>query len=319
MEPECAPFDRNMPESDDTIITNKAKAKKLENEALKEKSKGKKRPEAAKQIPEPVKAMPAKSVVVAKMAALEDAVKKLQKLSLILFLLILGMGIFGAVALSGDKAAEPKEVQSDDDGELLSKPLFASDETGEMRGLLIEVRAELEQQKARNKLTKLADEAISTGSRYAFRELERHIENPDNASTKDACNAEIIRVESHYITARRYRSYSIPMAKLFPGKKESELTFDDLQGVLSSSSSHWEFRAWAAQQMGDLPGNADVPEALVRAMRLESDLCVVQEALRSFEKLTGYQPPGVFNTAVADDWWSENKERYAKNGRIPEQ
>jgi hypothetical protein len=369
-----------MPEPDETIITNKVKAKRLENAALKEKPKGKKRPEPAKAKPEiakpkaatpepaksepaksepakskaakpepakaepakaetakpetakfepakpepakpePAKAMPPKSVVVAKIAALEKGVKRLQKLSLLLFLIILGLGIFGVNALKGRKTVtDSVTVPTSEDGELLSNPFYSSDESGEMKKLLKEVRAELEQQKIRNRLTKFADEAISTGSRYAFRELERHIDNPDNSVTKDACNAEIIRVESHYITARRYRSYSVPMAKLFPGKKESELTFDDLVQLLSSASSHWEFRAWAARQMGDMPGNADVPEALVRAMKGESDLCVVQEALRSFEKLTGYQPPGVFDTTVAVDWWNENKERYAKTGRVPAQ
>jgi uncharacterized membrane protein len=305
-----------MPEPDETVITNRAKAKKHEKESSKEKPKAKKRPEQAKPGAEPAEAMPPKSVVIAKIAALENAVKRLKSLSLLLLFLILGLG-GGMIALNEKKPSESVAVPLNKAVDPFSTPFHSGDETGDMKTLLKEVSTELEQQKARNRLTKLADEAISTGSRYAFRELERYYDDPNNSFMKDACNAEIIRVESHYITVRRYRTYAVPLAKLFPGKRESELTYDDLALLLASEANHWELRAWAAQQMGDMRDDAEVPEALVRAMKGESDLCVVQEALRSFEKLTGYQPPGVFNTTVAVAWWGENKERFAKAGRTP--
>ena len=305
------------------IITNKAKARQLQKKEVSAKKADRpKGPSVKKERGEEAGAS-AKEDAEDGLVTLKRSVEILSSLVLLEFILILGLGVACGIYYynSKDLPKVPpvkKEVERGSSEVALNR-LQGADVTAETSALLEEVREALALQEARNKLTALADQAISSGSRYAFRELERFYEDPENPTLQDACNAEIIRVESHYINVRRHRSYAIPMAKLFPGKKESDLTFEDLSQLLSEGTKHWEFRAWAAQQFGDIRGDSKVPDTLVRAMKGESDLCVVQEVLRSFEKVTGYRSLGVFDTKVAVSWWSENRDHFAKAGRNPNQ
>ncbi len=178
--------------------------------------------------------------------------------------------------------------------------------------LLAEIQGELARIKARNRLTSLADQAISAGSRYSYRELERAYQAPEIIELKDAASAEMGRVESHFVSTRRYRSYTLDVPRLIEGKRtESELDARDLIEIMLQESNYWEARARAAQLLATDKGDPRVAEALVRCIDGDSSLYVLQEALLSFEKITGYKPPGVFDGSLASDWWAQNKVRFA--------
>lgn len=159
----------------------------------------------------------------------------------------------------------------------------------------------------RMRLTRLADEAISSGSRYAFKQLEEAFDDPALTELKVAANSEIIRVESIYARTAGMRYIDIPVKMIDPSlTSDRELSVSQLGDLLISSSAAPEMRARAAELLGELP-SFEACAYLIECVRTEPNLAVLVEATRSFKKLSGYDEGRVFASKRAEEWFFANQ------------
>ncbi|MFV1994602.1 MAG: hypothetical protein ACC661_04130 [Verrucomicrobiales bacterium] len=161
----------------------------------------------------------------------------------------------------------------------------------------------------RARLTSYADEAISSGSRYAFNQLEKEFENPGLIGLKVASNSEIIRVESVYARTAGMRYHEIPVGLIDDSlSRDTELSVAQLGEIILSNAVPAEARARAAELLGKHT-DPDSCELLVECIRTEPNLSVLIEATRSFKRVTGYPGGRVFGGEELEDWYRDNKKR----------
>ena len=161
--------------------------------------------------------------------------------------------------------------------------------------------------KERNRLAKLANTAISEGSRNAFKELSGISKNPEKADLSEVARAEIMRVKAFYATNNRLKGKSIQ----YTSPKGMQIIDDKLQTATLLSevknNADWQVRAKFAELLKDRKEKG-VAEALLEAACSDTNLDVSKQALESFEYLTGYKSNDILDCESAQDWWKENKQ-----------
>jgi hypothetical protein len=124
----------------------------------------------------------------------------------------------------------------------------------------------------------------------------------------DAIRAEILRVQSAYLSGSRIDRFDIPVGAYFP--EDSSLTDAQLKDgqlikLLREAANPWEVRMKAANLLGTRR-STEVGDALVHAVKSDANLDVVKEATFSFEQMTGYHSK-IFDAASLEDWWKHYK------------
>jgi hypothetical protein len=156
-------------------------------------------------------------------------------------------------------------------------------------------------------LQRYGNEAITEGNRTAFFRLDEYFKNPEFASLKETAKAEIVRVESYFVSTRRFRG--------FPGEMPEIREVDPVVGlelILLDGQRHWSLRARAAVMLGEMKGNPQAADALVKAGQTDPNLYVVQEAILAFTRVTGFRSSGVFDSDSVRTWWAANRSEFEK-------
>jgi hypothetical protein len=162
--------------------------------------------------------------------------------------------------------------------------------------------------KERNRLTAYADEAIATGGRTPYERLWETFDDPQLANLVHAARAEILRVQSAYLSGSRIDRFDIPVADYFPedsGLTEDQLKDGQLIKLLGDAANPWEVRMKAANLLGTRR-SMEAGDALVQAVKSDANLDVVKEATFSFDQMTGYHSK-IFDAASLEKWWKEYK------------
>ncbi|MBL9117611.1 MAG: hypothetical protein JNJ83_21575 [Verrucomicrobiaceae bacterium] len=158
--------------------------------------------------------------------------------------------------------------------------------------------------KERNRLTLKADEAMSTSKAEPLRALWAALRDPNLPGLKHAAAAEIIRVQNHLNHLTRIP----PDFKL--AADDAKLSTDELIQTLADASKPFIHRARAAML---LEGRNDlrVGDALVNAIRSDSELDVVKEAQHAMHRTFKFTVP-LFDALSVETWWAQNKEAIQK-------
>lgn len=167
-------------------------------------------------------------------------------------------------------------------------------------------QSELVLLKERNRITSLADEAIATAARAPYERLWDELQDPRMVNLVHAIRAEILRVQQFYLAGSRLQKYDIPVAELFPQTptlRDTQLSDDQLISLLSNPKQIWQNRVKAAWLLGQRKSQQGA-EALVAAVKDDSNLDVVKEATFSFEQMTGYRAT-LFEPKKLEAWWKE--------------
>ena len=194
-------------------------------------------------------------------------------------------------------------TETDNDGE----PTLVGLEKGEMR----ELREQLEILKARNRLTFLADRAISEAERSAYFELRQMLTDPEYDRYRVSINTEINRIDRFYMDGTRLGNRPLPVDELFPvgeAESEAELTTAQLIALLNERSASWQHRARAANLLG-VVGTEKALESLALAAGTEANLDALKEIIYSFEESTGYRGRYLFDTDSLFKWWVSESAR----------
>ena len=197
------------------------------------------------------------------------------------------------------------------------EPTLVGLEQREVRDL----REQLEILKARNRLTFLADRAISEAERSAYFELRQMLTDPDYDRYRVSINTEIARIDRFYMDGTRLGNRPLPVDELFPvgdAESEAELTTAQLISLLNERSANWQYRARAANLLS-IVGTEKALEALALAAGTESNLDALKEIIYSFEESTGYRGPYLFDTESLFEWWvGESARRQEEDaGKAP--
>lgn len=154
-------------------------------------------------------------------------------------------------------------------------------------------------------LQRHANEAIAGGNRAALYKLDESLRSPASAALKETARAEIIRVESYFVTTKRFRGY--------PGGLP-DVPADDpvptLAQILLDLDKHWAMRSHAARMLGEHAKNLQAADALAKASDADPSLYVAQEAIIAFAKLTGFRPTAVFDGRSLNEWWAKNRANF---------
>jgi len=129
----------------------------------------------------------------------------------------------------------------------------------------------------------------------------------DNSQVNGA-SAELLRVKFFYASGTRSASYMLPMATLYPSvksKTEKQLTQKELTDLLLDGEKDWRVRRRVAFLLGD-KRSYEVAESLAEAIRSDPSLDVIKEAVFSFEAITGYRSPDLFEMKDLLEWWDTN-------------
>ncbi len=206
----------------------------------------------------------------------------------------------GANAATAGEREEPAKA---------AEPIEGGDSGGEEESSLESLERRLEMVEKRQRLSSYADEAISTGSRFAYSQLDKAFNESASLMLKTAANSEIIRVESVYVRTAAMRYRGIPMDLIDPTlTSDTELSVEQLGNLLLSSAVPPESRARAAELMG-MHRTFEACEYLVDCILTDPNLAVLQQATRSFQKVAGYVGGRVFGGKEVDRWFEENRER----------
>ena len=167
-------------------------------------------------------------------------------------------------------------------------------------------QSELVLLKERNRLTSLADEAISTAAREPYDELWKAFDDPRMVHLIHGARAEILRVQQHYLAGSRLAKYDIPVAEVFPDTpnlKDTQLSDDQLISIVSNPRHIWQNRVKASWLLGQRK-STKAAEALIKVVKEDANLDVVKEATFSFEQMTGYHAT-LFEPKPLEAWWKE--------------
>jgi predicted metal-dependent hydrolase len=167
-------------------------------------------------------------------------------------------------------------------------------------------QSELVLLKERNRLTSLADEAISTAAREPYDELWKAFDDPRMVHLIHGARAEILRVQQHYLAGSRLAKYDIPVAEVFPDTpnlKDTQLSDDQLISIVTNPRHIWQNRVKASWLLGQRK-TTKAAEALIKVVKEDTNLDVVKEATFSFEQMTGYHAT-LFEPKPLEAWWKE--------------
>lgn len=175
------------------------------------------------------------------------------------------------------------------------------------------LRTELIRLQKRNNLTALADKAISEGNVAAYRQLEELAKSP-NADERDGVGAELFRVFNAYSVfsgVSRTTGIELDAAKVSPKKtKEEELEVNELLPLLKVEDEPM-VRVKIAELISAKAkhGSYKTSEALIDALRRESNLEVIKVLGAALRRTTGHEKGDKLDFREMLTWWDANKER----------
>jgi hypothetical protein len=141
------------------------------------------------------------------------------------------------------------------------------------------------------------------GSRDSLQGLEKMVKEVENEDIKSAAQSQIERIKEYWITVSKTKGAKLEHGGVKPSDLKTNVLINDLlQG------GEWAVRALAAQHLGERKEKG-VPEALLQSIDKDKHLQVVGDALRAFDKVTGYDCPDVFGRGIAQEWWNENSKK----------
>ena len=172
-------------------------------------------------------------------------------------------------------------------------------------GELGELRKQLKILKMRNRLALLADLAISESERSAYFEIRQMLKDPAYTQYIATINTALDRIDRFYMNGASLGDQPLPIEELFPDQEaesETDLTIDQLIGLLNDRTVSWQYRARAASLLGGLGSNKAL-EALAFAAGSETNLDALKEVVYAFEDSSGYRGGYLFDTQSLLDWW----------------
>ena len=215
----------------------------------------------------------------------------------------LAIGVLAVLVLNSDRSPKRSSKQVSEHAEKI----------GELEKLTDELTTKVAELESIRDLQRYANEAISEGYRSGLSKLEDYYKEPKFPALKAVANAEIIRVESYYITTKRFRAFHDKMP--FTSEKDP---VGSLARILLDVNYDWAVRARAATLLSEYEKNAVAAKALANAANTDPNLYVVQEAIFAFAKVTGFHAGGVFDSNSVMRWWARNGSQM-ENQTQPEQ
>jgi len=175
---------------------------------------------------------------------------------------------------------------------------------------LISLNKEIEILRNRNKVTQLADEAITNASRPSFEKLIK-IENTANDGSVEqlAAESELIRVKMVWTNIQREITYPDFDSYDSSGIEYNKLKTKELINLLKDQ--RWQVRRECARRLRNKKF-IEVAEALERVLATDDDLEVIHAALQSFQNVTGMPNIGMLAYLDALKWWQQNKKEVSK-------
>jgi len=171
---------------------------------------------------------------------------------------------------------------------------------------------EIAKLKKRNEIAQLGDKGVLEASRDSLEELERMVENVESADIKTAAAAEIARIKIFWTGATKIKGIPLTLYGVKLSELKTKALIDDLL-----NNNDWVVNALAAQELGNRKEKG-VSEALLQCIDKNRNLEVVRDALRSFEKVTGFDSPDVFGRDLTDKWWKEHSDEVNPKMKSPE-
>ncbi|MBK5273995.1 MAG: hypothetical protein JJE30_02935 [Desulfuromonadales bacterium] len=177
-----------------------------------------------------------------------------------------------------------------------------------------ELSTELSVLNKRNKLTILADKAITEADRKALNDLERISKTSSDKEVRLAAVAEGGRVISFWLNMNRIET--CPKIKFADGsvKDISQMSTDELITQLRDNKS-WVVRRECAKLLSSKK-QIIVVEALVRSIKQDPDIEVSMNSLNSFKDITNPPKSGldIFDGYI--QWWEHNSKTIIKNNLL---
>jgi len=160
--------------------------------------------------------------------------------------------------------------------------------------------------KDRNRLTELADMAISNRDVVAYSELEKIANDSTKPELIPAAVSEIKRIKTFFATMTSVKGlFLIQKGPLGTELKDNDIPTTGLISYLRNNNN-WLARVKAAELLANRKEKG-VPEVLIEIMKNDTNLEVRKVALQSFESITGYVSNDVFDFEAANEWWLKNK------------
>ena len=177
------------------------------------------------------------------------------------------------------------------------------------------LKTEVDYIKQRNTLLKLGDLAIATGDAFSFDKLNDLItdKNETNDEFKTIARSEVFRIKSHFALMTRIKGVD-PRWEDPKTKKYVEINDIPTEILIKglNDSKQWQNRAKLAEYLQHRKEKG-VPDALLRAIKKDLHLEVREKAMKSFERVTGFESLDVFNHGPAKVWWNKNKKNIENN------
>jgi len=165
--------------------------------------------------------------------------------------------------------------------------------------------------KKRNEIMKLGDLGTHAAERSALEELEKTVNESKDTSVKTAASSEIARIKAFWTRVTRLKGQEISgIGPTGNKKKEKDFTTDEIIHFMLSHPE-WQIRALSAQALHKRKEKG-VPTALLSCIEHDRNLEVVRDAVRSFQRVTGYDSPDVFSFEIVNTWWTEHSEEITK-------
>ena len=178
-----------------------------------------------------------------------------------------------------------------------------------IKKLKVELAKELEMLETRNELVLLADKAIGDGDRESFNKLRTIMKNSsdEDFGKKMAATSELLRVKDFYIGGTRIKNVKFPYTNAQnEAVKDEEIPTRVLIDSLLNSTN-WGYRDKAAVLLKNRK-EKKVPEALLKAMKTDSNLDVLRDCILSFSNITGYKKGDVLEYEPIIRWWYLNEK-----------
>lgn len=193
--------------------------------------------------------------------------------------------------------------------------LNASKESATLANAIkLQLSSELSVLNKRNKLTTLADKAITEADRKALNELERISKSSSDKEVRVAAVAEGGRVISFWLNMNRIAT--CPRIKFADGSVRdiSAMSTDELITQLLNNKS-WVVRRECAKLLNSKK-QVSVVEALARSMKKDADIEVSMKSLNSFRDITNPPESGldIFDGYIL--WWEHNRKTIIKNNSL---
>jgi hypothetical protein len=173
------------------------------------------------------------------------------------------------------------------------------------------ISEEVSKLEERNRILQLSDEAIGQANRTSFEKLHQVFHKSSSQYIKDIVLSEIARVKAFWLDITRIEDVSFSKKEPDGTRIEDKnFTTPELISALLENKE-WKIRARAAHLLKDRE-SSEVPEALLKAIKGDTNLEVVRESIRSLEKIIGYVSPDALDYEAAESLWEKHAKEVNK-------